>query len=161
MQEFEDACRDEPRSTDWTTEQVFGSESNDAAAMEFAVPKIENQGAQHVTRMACTRYGLVHVVNAQNDHVSMVTAQPYEYLNPIPVWTEYLKENPAAESEGATLQSALDQLKAAGHITGYVRCDTEEETKRNIAMGRLVYTGSANGDWTKVRDGNEYALRTD
>jgi hypothetical protein len=91
----------------------------------------------------------------------MVIAQPYEYLNPIPVWTEYLKDNPTAESEGATLQSALDQLKAAGHITGYVRCDNEEDAKANIEMGRFIYTGSANGDWRKVRDSQTYALRTD
>ena len=158
---MENACIDAPRSTDWTTEEVFGAETNAVREVCFEPPNIENQGAQHVTRMACTRYGLVHVVNAQNSIVSSVTSDDQEYVEPIPIWKEYLKVDPSAESNGATLQSSLDQMKALGHITGYVRCDSEAQVRQNIAMGRLIYTGSQNGDWTKVTNEGRYALRTD
>lgn len=49
--------------------------------------------------MACSRYGALHAINAQNKAVAEVDKlRTYEY-NPEVMWQNYLKVNPAAEKE--------------------------------------------------------------
>ena len=63
--------------------------------------------------MSCSRFGLTHIVNAQNKFTADHTDSEFEVLVAKHYWLEYLKENPYAEQQGATLQSALDQFKKA------------------------------------------------
>ena len=77
------------------------------------------------------------------------------------MWENYLKVNPKAEKEGATLQSALDQFKELGYITGYSRVTSIEDMKSSLDNLRPIYTGSQNGEWNLVRDEHKYTLRTD
>ncbi len=90
--------------------------------------------------MACSRYGMVHIVNAQNLHVSEVTGGEFAELNPKPYWLEYLEGNPSARTDGATLQSALSQFKANGLITGYAVANSVELMKSALRKGHLIYT---------------------
>ena len=56
------------------------------------------------------------------------------------MWENYLKINPKAEKEGATLQSALDQFKELGYITGYSRVTSIEDMKSSLDNLRPIYT---------------------
>ena len=77
------------------------------------------------------------------------------------MWEIYLRTNPKAEADGATLQSALDQFMENGYITGYSRLTTIANMKASLDNTRPIYTGSQNGDWNSVRDTKVYKLRTD
>lgn len=61
--------------------------------------------------MACTRYGMAHVINAQNFKLSEDTGCGYSETMAIDFWLEYLKTDPEAEKNGATLQSSLEQYR--------------------------------------------------
>ena len=106
----QNACFDSPSSLDFVYEQVFGTQKETPEAVEYIPKTIFNQGAEHITRMACTRYGLIHVVNAQNQAVDKITGTNTPELNPKAYWLDYLSNAPLAEEQGATLQSALSQI---------------------------------------------------
>jgi len=111
--------------------------------------------------MACSRYGAIHAINAQNKAVAEVDKlRTYEY-NPEVSWANYLKVNPAAEKEGATLQSSLDQMVELSLITGYSRIRSQDDMKASLLAFKPILTGSQNGDWSFVRDFKRYRLRTD
>jgi len=123
------ACADEPKSTDFAYDQLDFGSTEEVTDIKFLPKTIFNQGAEAVTGMACSRYGMVHIVNAQNLHVSEVTGGAFAELNPKPYWLAYLEENPDARRDGATLQSALSQFKANGLITGYAVANSVELMK--------------------------------
>lgn len=104
---------------------------------------------------------MCHAINAQNKYISEKDGMRYFEIPGEGMWETYLKTNPKAESEGATLQSALDQFMEVGYITGYTRLDTIENMKASLDNIRPIYTGSQNGDWVNVRDKQIYRLRTD
>lgn len=117
---------------------------------------IQNQAAQDITSMACSRYGATHIINGQT-----LLTEDKQDLQGIDLWKRYLEKNPSAERNGATLLSALDQAKKEGLISAYGTIDTVELAIEAIDKGHFIYTGSNNGDWISVRDKNLYALRTD
>lgn len=159
---MENAAFDSPLPTDYPYEAVFGSETDEGTITFIArVPRIQNQGAENVTRMACTRFGITHIVNSQNRRVAEKTVNPYVEAIAKDYWLAYLKTNPSAEENGASLQSALEQFRKAGLITGYAVANSVELMKDALRNYRLIYTGSMNGDWAKVRSEKKYALRTD
>jgi len=104
---------------------------------------------------------MVHCINAQNWEVQKKDGMRFLEISGKTMWEVYLKENPNAESEGATLQSALDQFIENRLITGYSRLKTIEDMKASLNNTRPIYTGSQNGDWQAVRDLKIYKLRTD
>lgn len=104
---------------------------------------------------------MVHAVNAQNWAVQKKDGMRFLEISGKSMWEVYLKENPKAEEEGATLQSALDQFTKNGYITGYSRLTTIANMKASIDNTRPIYTGSQNGNWQAVRDTKVYSLRTD
>ena len=76
-------------------QSVFGSETRSMPNPTF---DIQNQGAEAFTKMACSRFGLVHIVNAQNSIVSKLTGNsPYRLHFGRDWWKEYLEENPSAQ----------------------------------------------------------------
>jgi hypothetical protein len=111
--------------------------------------------------MACSRFGASHAVNAQNKAVFEKDGMRYAEMNPEVMWGNYLKINAAAEKQGATLQSALNQYKDLRLITGYAKVSTIEEMKDAINNIRPILTGSQNGDWYYVKTEKKYRLRTD
>ena len=111
--------------------------------------------------MACSRYGAIHAINAQNKAVAERDGmRTYEY-NPEVMWENYLKLNAMAEWEGATLQSSLDQMVELSLITGYTRIRSQEDMKASLLAFKPILTGSQNGDWSYVRDYKSYRLRSD
>lgn len=122
---------------------------------------IQNQWLKSITRMACSRMGLAHCVNAQNWEVKKRDWMRFLEISGQAMWEHYLKENPNAESEWATLQSALEQFKKVWYITGYSRLYTIDDMKDSLNNFKPIYTGSQNGDWVSVRENKLYKLRTD
>jgi len=154
MQEIENAVIDVPDERDYQYETLMWSE--EFQKINFPKIKIWNQGSDKKTRMACTRYALGHIINAQN-----VINEWIEFLDLYNFWERYLKKNPSAESEGATLQSALQQAKDEWIIWGFFQVKTEAEINDSLGKWFFIYTGSSNGDWGSVRDSKIYKLRTD
>jgi hypothetical protein len=163
MQDNLNSCIDAPSSSDYSYEEVilFGKDTQMADSIEFKTPIVFNQGEEEITRMACTRYGMVHIVNAQNQYVSEITHNTFMLLQPKQYWIDYLNQNPYAQTEGATLQSALKQFLDGGFTTGYATANSIELMKLALLKGNLIYTGSSNGDWAYVRTNNVYRLRSD
>lgn len=154
-----DGGRDEPDERDYVYEEVFGAaEVVDKVKFPKEVLIVQDQSKDSKTRMACTRFWLTHIHNAQQ----IIEHWPsYTQLLAKTVWEEYLKENPRAEKEGATLQSALNQFKRMWLIEGYAKCITDEARKQAIDRWQPLFTGSLYGDWLYVRDKKEYRDRTD
>lgn len=154
MQEIENAALDIPDERDYQYETLMWSE--EFQKIDFPKIKVWNQGLDKKTRMACTRYALGHIINAQN-----VINEWIEFLDLYAFWERYLKKNPSAEGEGATLQSALQQAKDEWIIWGFFQVKTEDEINDSLGKWFFIYTGSNNGDWASVRDSKIYKLRTD
>lgn len=143
----ENACFDEPSSTDYEYSEIYFWSTEDAKEVKFLPRTIFNQWAEAITGMACSRYGMTHIVNAQNLYVSEATWKEFTELNPKPYWLAYLEENPSARRDGATLQSALTQFKNNGLITGYAVANSVELMKSALRKGHLIYTWSLRGNW--------------
>lgn len=156
-----DACRDEPSSLDWEFETLFGAENVSVPPDAFfaTLPRIQNQTEQPETGMACTRYGMTHIVNSQNLRVAQETAGAFVELFAKDAWAEYVKANPTAQRDGATLQSALEQFRKNGHCTGYAKANGWE--KEAISTYRLLLTGSLDGNWYETKRTGIYTRRTD
>lgn len=151
----ENAVIDIPDERDYPYEMLVGGEYKN---VEFPrdILIVQNQWAQPLTKMACSRYGMAHIANGQN--ILLDKWQPYQWID---LWKSYLEINPQAETSGATLQSALKQAKDTKIISWYAVVKTIDEAKQAIDRGHFIYTGSSNGDWVSVRDKKIYALRTD
>lgn len=69
--EILNACRDAPSSLDYSYTEIvpFGS-SLTKDWVKYLPPTIYNQFSWADTHMACTRYGMAHIVNAQNYELS-------------------------------------------------------------------------------------------
>lgn len=152
---------DVPRDGEKVYEELFwGEDSGDIVYNVFYPTTIFNQGAKARTRMACSRYGILHAINAQNKAVAERDGmRTYEY-NPEVMWDNYLRVNPQAEKEGATLQSSLDQMVELSLITGYTRLNGIESMKASLRSFRPIYTGSKQCNWNSVRDEKRYSLGT-
>lgn len=155
-----DLVLDQPRDTDYEYQSLFWSTESSNMAL-FLPPSIQNQWTKYKTRMACSRYGICHAINAQNLEVSKKDLMRFYEIPWESMWENYLKVNPKAEQEWATLQSAMQQMLELSLITGYSRLNSQEDMKASIRAIRPIYTGSQNGEWNLVRDEHRYALRTD
>ena len=151
---------DVPDERDYEYEPLFGVTESENYNV-FYPKTVYNQGAKPETKMACSRYGGAHAINAQNRAVAEVDGMRWAEMNPEVMWGNYLKVNPQAEKEGATLQSALNQYKDLHLITGYAKVVSIEEMKDALMNFRPILTGSQNGDWYSVKTDHKYKLRTD
>jgi hypothetical protein len=157
---------DKPKEGETMYEELFGSDKLepsgdvDKVYNVFYPTTIFNQGTKPITRMACSRYGIIHAINAQNLAVAAIDKfRTYEY-NPEVMWENFLKTTPNAEQEGATLQGALEQMVELSLITGYSRVTSIEQMKEALRSFRPLYTGSKNCNWATVRDFKRYELGT-
>ena len=148
---------DQPREGEHEYETLFGS-SDSQGGNAFYPRQIQNQGLKPRTRMACSRYAMAMAVNAQNHAVQGKDGMRFYEIPGEGVWETYLKVNPQAEKEGATLQSVLEQFKELGYITGYSRVSTIADMKASIDNTRPILTGSKNANWVSVRDKHIYEV---
>lgn len=73
------SCFDEPSSLDFATADVFGSvETSTAEQRMYSVPTIQDQSSKTITRMACTRFGLAHCVNAMELFIKETTGRDFK-----------------------------------------------------------------------------------
>ena len=151
---------DKPEANEKQYEDLFWGERSSGSGFSFLPLTIFNQGAKPLTRMACSRYGIIHAINAQNRMVAEIDGMRWIEMNPEVMWKNYLKENAKAEKEGATLQSSLQQMVDLRLITGYTRLNGEESMKNSLRAFRPIYTGSKNCNWSSVRDDKRYELGT-
>lgn len=61
---------DQPSPSDLVYEELFGSTGGELGNVLMMPAHIQNQGAKPATRMACSRFGICHAINAQNKAVS-------------------------------------------------------------------------------------------
>lgn len=151
---------DVPDDRDYKYDELFGA-TEEPSPIAFYPVHIQNQASFPITKMWCSRFGMCHAINAQNEYVKSKDGMRYFELPAKIYWEAYLKTNPKAKTEGATLQSSLEQFKKLGFITGYTKLNTIEEMKNALHNIRPIYTGSQNWNWVSVRDKKIYALRTD
>lgn len=147
---------DSPDERDYQYDMLFGSETIEPIKFPINELTVQNQWADPITHMACSRFGIVHISNGQ--FLLNMNAEPYDGKR---MWEAYLLANPTAEKNGATLQSALTQAKDTGMIAGYATIKTIDEAKQALDRGHFIYTGSSNGNWNAVRNTKNYEIRTD
>lgn len=151
---------DVPDERDYEYDPLFGVSESDGYNV-FYPKTIFNQWAKNETRMACSRYGAAHAINAQNRAVAAIDGMRTYEFNPEVMWGNYLKVMASAEKDGATLQSSLNQFLDLRLITGYAKVVSIEEMKDALMHFRPILTGSQNGDWYYVNTEKKYRLRTD
>ena len=151
---------DVPDCRDYDHEQLFWSTEWEDK-IEFYPEHIQNQASFDDTHMACSRFGMTHWVNAQNRFVHWKDGMRFFEFPARNFWQQFIKINPKAKTEGATLQSVLDQFLKLGLITGYSKTMTIESMKSALSNIRPILTWSYNGNWVMVRDKKIYAVRTD
>ena len=151
MNENYNAVWDEPTEIDYRYSEVMKLGSWETKEQKF--PKqviiIQDQSRQHITRMACTRYALFHIINWQRINA---VGRNIQQLEAIIAWREYLKTNPNAEEIGTSLQSALNQEKRNGNIGWYALAINHDDIKTAINNWHYIYTGYNRG---RVRN-NKY-----
>lgn len=151
---------DQPSDKDYIYEDLFGSSEVKNKTVAYYPEHIQNQWAEHITKMACSRFGLVHAINAQNKEVSRIDGMRYYEIQAKVSWENYLKENPSAQKEWATLQSALSQFVKLWFITWYTRLNWIESMKNSLDNVRPIYTGSKNSNWSTVTNEHIYSIWT-
>ena len=159
---IQSACMDSPSSLDYSYKEVKLWAITTTLPEEFVLtpPTIYNQMAQSDTHMACTRYWMYHIVNAQNAELARKTDYKLVEVDPRTKWLKYLTVNPSAQTQGATLQSAMDQAKKDRDISWYALCNWDLEMKDSLIHNNLLYTGSADWDWQYVAQTHTYRTKT-
>ena len=149
---------DQPREWEAIYDELFWASENIEVYNVFYPHTIFNQGAKTETRMGCSRYGIIHAINAQNLAFAKIDwMRTYEY-NPEVMWCNYLKVNPLAEEEGATLQGALEQMVDLNLITWSSRLLSIDSMKQSLLSYKPIYTWSKSCNWSSVRDFKRYEL---
>lgn len=149
---------DLPSERDFLYEEVqFGADTIVPVKFPYEKLVIQNQAADPVMLMSCTRQWICHINNAQNIlEAERMNRQPL-VINVKELWLERITERPSVQSLGDSLQSAMDQMLAKWFIAGYAKVLTVEAMISAIERGDWIYTGSKDGDWKAVRDRKVYA----
>jgi len=157
--QFTELELDIPREWEHIYDDLFGSTSSSSEVYNVFYPHtILNQGAQADTRMACSRYWIIHAINAQNLAVAKIDwMRTYEY-NPEVMWGNYLKVNPSAKVEWATLQSSISQMEDLNLITWSSKLLSIDSMKDSLINFKPIFTWSKQCDWSSVRDFKRYKL---
>jgi hypothetical protein len=111
--------------------------------------------------MWCSRYGITHISNIQNINEFKKHKIAYRQIDPKVKWLDYLKVNPQAQWEWATLQSVLKQFKDDWLIEWWTKVRGKEELKKAIDNRRYILTGSMDWDWKSVKETWFYKQRKD
>ena len=157
---IENTCTDEPKSTDYKRSDVFGDEEVEwAKIVKWPKDKLilQNQNSDKRTYKACTRFGLMHCMNAENVNEFLNQWFDYKQDNATDFWLR-LQQSRWRLNIGSSLQSALNQAKKEWFIDWYVVCETEDQMKKAIDNWMFIYTGSDKIDWTKTGQKKETVL---
>lgn len=130
------------------------------SSFSFLPEHIQNQGAKDETRMACSRFGITHAINAQNKAVSEIDWKRYYEFPASLFWRQYISEVPSAKKDWATLQSALKQMISLKLITGYTKVNGEIDMKKALLSYKPIYTGSKQCNWKTVIENKIYTIWT-
>lgn len=137
------AAIDQPSERDFMQEElVFGAEVTERVKFPYDKFVIENQGADPLMYMSCTRQGICHINNAQNILEAEAQNRQPIYTNPRVLWEERIQVRPSVVNLGDSLQSAMDQMLEKKLISGYTRLTTIEQMFEAIDRGAFIYTGS-------------------
>lgn len=145
--EIPNACRDEPKETDYIREDVyFGTTETIIRPIvdHRKIWTVFNQFIHEDTQMACWSYGVIHAdnvnellwggkeVNPRWHRLEFVRVFKTSKYDPIVKWS--------------SLQNQLDFAVATGVIGGYYKVTTQQEIQEGISKGYMGYTGSTNID---------------
>lgn len=156
------ACVDIPSERDFMQEElVFGAEVTERVKFPYSKFVIENQGADPLMYMSCTRQGICHINNAQNILEAEAQNRQAIFTSPRVLWEERIAVRPSVKTLGDSLQSAMDQMLEKKLISGYTRLTTIEQMFEAIDRGAFIYTGAKEWDWKFVRENHVYRDRTD
>lgn len=156
------ASKDLPDSRDITADDLdlLGS-AEIPEKMQFANTPILSQGQIG----ACTVFGLSGATfeSTYNDSVENGSV----YSQPFDPWDRWAKAKlrGASDKSGWTLQGALSLLTDIKDLVGYVKLSgpgtiTLEKIAQAIASGRMIYTGSARGNWRQIGSTHIYEEST-
>lgn len=142
-------CIDAPDSRDycWENFEEFANGKTKQRPQDDVT--VQNQGSV----WACTRFGIVHIVNGNNILEYKKEWYNYQQIDAMEVW---LRGN-----QQPYLQIALKQMKDEWLIQWYVVVNTEEQMKKALDMWYFIYTGSSNWDWTATKKSKIYSTRAD
>lgn len=152
------SCWDNPRQSDYKYSEVFGALWI-VPIIKFPKDKliIPNQWEDSETQMSCTRQGLANITNGNN----LINQWMQEEWLAKRLWLEYCKLYPLSKTNGASLQSSVDQFLNEKLIAGYSKVNTIEEWKSAVDSWKFIFTGSNNWNWNSVASKHLYTLRTD
>ena len=145
--EIPNACRDEPRDTDYIREDVYFGTT--ASVIRDIVDNrriwtVYNQFINSDTQMACGSYGIIHA-----DNVNELLSWGKE-VNPRWHWLEFVRVHKTPKYDPlvkwSSLQMQMDFAVATGVIWGYYRVHTQDEVKEALSKWYMIYTGSGNID---------------
>lgn len=145
--EIVDACRDDPKDTDYIRSDVyFGSTASIVKTIvdHRKVGTVYNQFSNKDTKMACWSYGVIHADNVCE------LLDWWKEVNPRWHWLEFVRVHKTNKYDpivkGSSLQAQMDFAKNA-EITGWhYRVFTKEEIMEGMSKGYMGYTGSTNID---------------
>ena len=128
-----------------------------------------DQMANADTHMACSRYGIKQGAmytweTAFGLRHAINPSFTFNYVQEDPrlVWEAYLAQVPSAETEGATLLSAIAQMATLGSITDTASVvQTVDDLVSCLDNLGFVYTWSSRGLWTNIENTGVYEQRTD
>lgn len=145
--EIINACRDEPRDTDFIRDDVyFGTTSIIIKPIidNRKIGTVYNQFVNDDTKMACWSYWVIHADNINE------LLWGWQEVNPRRHWLEFVKvyKNPDYNPiiKGSKLQDQLDFAKDVEVTGGYYRVFTKEEIQEGMSKWFMWYTGSTNID---------------
>lgn len=157
------ACWDSPKATDYKYGDLMGEDIAIPERVFLSWPKIQNQWADPITRMACGSYGIIHWTNIHNrvsNSGKQYDAKDYRVNKFVPKH-KYDGYDPI--TQGSSIQTQLDfsRQKEQQLLSGYVSVNKKkkEEFQINLTKQRCIYTGSTNINWGKTRDSDDkYAV---
>jgi len=145
--EIPNACRDEPKETDYIREDVYFWTTAPVIRPIVDHRKIwtvYNQFINDDTKMACGSYWVIHADNVNELLWWGKEVNPrWHRLEFVRVHTT-AKYNPLVK--GSSLQNQLDFAVATWVIWGYYRVYTKDELMEWLSKGFMWYTGSSNID---------------
>lgn len=148
------AWYDAPRKSDYDYENLNWTTTTQKVKRPWEVLEINDQWAKPETRMACTRFALANIINAQNIIAGKPTISSYD------LWMAAVEENPDIKNHGDSMQNALDQARKESLIGWYARVSSWQWIRDAIDAWRFVYTWSRNWNRDSVKRQDVYTTQS-
>lgn len=152
---------DEPDSRDYPF-----SDYEEFAQWEDKIPKRPKDEIQlfnQWSKPSCTMHAGMHIVNAMNIIEDKRLWLNRKQVDPLEFWDKFCKERGNYDTWTA-IQTIANRMKKNWLIEWYVTIgnnqessEIEKQVDRALAMWGFIYTGSAFGDWTKIKKTGIYS----